>query len=282
MRAKINYYLRFIFGFSTQEIRGFYVLFGFILFFFLFHYYLRFEQGAEEDFQFEPEVWDAALVKLPEESKGKHFYKTYPDAFKNKSTFFKKRTYSNDSRVDRTWRNNSLLKNSHADYKRANNLFLKDSRANPPRTNNSLTLRVPKFVKENHWNLDINTADSVAWVGLKGIGPGFAKRIMAYRDRLGGFNSVMQLKEVYGLDSLWVDENKSHLNLGQGILRRLMVNRSTWTEFRHPYLPYAQAKIVLAYRKQHPLILNYETLMTILLLDPLVWAKLKPYLSFEP
>ena len=44
--------------------------------------------------------------------------------------------------------------------------------------------------------IDINTADSAAWVALNGIGPGFAKRIMTYREKLGGFYQVDQLKEV--------------------------------------------------------------------------------------
>ena len=292
MRAKIHYYMRFIFGFSTQEVRGFYVLWGLILSFFLFQYYLRYEQEAEDNFRFEPEVWDAALVKLPVGPEGKNFYKTYPQTFRGKSTFFKRGVFPKDSRVTlrrstylnrkNTGFNRSWTNKSNSMHSNSNPVWANDSRANGSWANHLTPSSMLKSKMEKDWNLDINAADSTAWVGLKGIGPGFAKRIMAFRDRLGGFNSVMQLKEVYGLDSVWVEENKNHLSLGQGIFRQLMVNRATWVEFRHPYLPYAQAKIVLAYRKQHPLVTNFETLITISLLEPTVWLRLKPYLSFEP
>jgi competence ComEA-like helix-hairpin-helix protein len=69
-------------------------------------------------------------------------------------------------------------------------------------------------VRRKQQAIDINTADSAAWVALNGIGPGFAKRIMTYREKLGGFYQVDQLKEVYGLDSLWVKENKALLKVG--------------------------------------------------------------------
>ena len=105
---------------------------------------------------------------------------------------------------------------------------------------------------------------------------------MAYRQRLGGFNAVLQLKEVYGLDSVWVDENKSHLNIGLGVYRTLKINRLAWNEFRHPYLPYAQVKLFLTYRKQHPYIASFEELEKIHGLDLAVWIRLKPYLSYEP
>ena len=128
--------------------------------------------------------------------------------------------------------------------------------------------------------IDINTADSAAWVALNGIGPGFAKRIIAYREKLGGFYQVDQLKEVYGLDSLWVKENKALLKVGAGVYRFLAINQVEWKDFRHPYLPYGQSKVVLAYRKQHGVLKDFEALEKIQLLDLVAWKRLKPYLSF--
>ncbi len=131
-------------------------------------------------------------------------------------------------------------------------------------------------------SIDINTADSVAWVGLNGIGPGFAKRIMTYREKLGGFYQVDQLKEVYGLDSLWVKENKALLKVGAGVYRFLAINQVEWKDFKHPYLPYGQSKVVLAYRKQHGVLKDFEALEKIQLLDLVAWRRLRPYLSFTP
>ena len=45
----------------------------------------------------------------------------------------------------------------------------------------------------------INQADSAQWASLPGIGPVLSRRIVRYRNRLQGFDSVAQLKKVYGL-----------------------------------------------------------------------------------
>jgi DNA uptake protein ComE-like DNA-binding protein len=136
--------------------------------------------------------------------------------------------------------------------------------------------------KQKDWTIQINEADSLAWVALPGIGPGFAKRILTFRDRLGGFASVDQLKEVYGIDTIWVKQHVRKFLLGRDVYRSLYVNRAIWNEFRHPYLPYTQAKVVLNYRKQHGLIADFQALLQIKLIDPPVWERLRPYLNFEP
>lgn len=52
-----------------------------------------------------------------------------------------------------------------------------------------------------HMVLDLNTADSATLIRVPGIGPTFAHRIIDLRTRLGGFYTVYQLQEVYGIDS---------------------------------------------------------------------------------
>ena len=238
MRAKIHYYLRFVFGFSQSDINGMNSLFFLLLFYVLASYGYRYVEEEKLALSFQPKVWNSALVKMP---KPREWVK-YP--------------------VHKKW----------------------ERRAGPKSNFKRIIFPgyVRKSVQNQHWVLDINLADSLAWIGLKGIGPGFAKRILAYRQRLGGFNEVLQLKEVYGLDSVWVEENKSHLKIGAGVFRTLRVNQLAWNEFRHPYLLYAQVKLFLTYRKQHPYISSYEDLEKIHGLDLSIWTRLKPYLSYEP
>lgn len=238
MRAKIQYYLRFIFGFSQSEINGLYSLFLLLLFYVLASIYFAYIEENKLASSFEPKVWNSALVKIPK-----------PRAWVS---------YPIRKKWERGARPTSNFKGS------------------------VFPVYARKLAQNQNWTLDINMADSVAWVGLKGIGPSFANRILAYRNRLGGFNGPMQLKEVYGLDSVWVEENKSHLKIGAGVYRTLKINRLAWNELRHPYLPYAQVKLFLTYRKQHPYIASFEELERIYGLDLGVWLRLKPYLSFEP
>lgn len=49
--------------------------------------------------------------------------------------------------------------------------------------------------------LDLNRVDSVTLIKVPGIGPAFAHRILALRTRLGGYYTIMQLQEVYGMDA---------------------------------------------------------------------------------
>jgi DNA uptake protein ComE-like DNA-binding protein len=147
--------------------------------------------------------------------------------------------------------------------------------------NLAFSKEVKNVRKASHQSLDINSADSLQWIALPGIGPAFAKRILAYREKLGGFYAVDQLKEVYGLDSTWVNAQMKNLHIGQGVYRKLSLQKTEWKDFRHPYLPYAQAKIFLSYRRQHPEMATFQDLDKIQLLDKNVWNKLKPYLEFN-
>lgn len=47
--------------------------------------------------------------------------------------------------------------------------------------------------------IDINSADSAAWAGLRGIGPVLSQRIVNFRESKGGFASVEEIQSVYGL-----------------------------------------------------------------------------------
>ncbi len=136
--------------------------------------------------------------------------------------------------------------------------------------------------KQDEWKIDMNGADSLAWVALPGIGPGFAKRILKFKEQLGGFHHVNQLKEVYGMDTIWVERYRKRFHVGTGVFRKLQVNRLLWQEFRHPYLPYAQAKLFLNYRKQHGVVRDFDELSQIKLLDMRAWERLRPYLAFDP
>lgn len=176
----------------------------------------------------------------------------------------------------------------HLEQKFQREVVLKERRMKPQYVGGVRKLDVGKsnWVREPNrvkalGMLDINTADSVAWVALPGIGPSFAHRIVAFREKLGGFYTVEQLAEVYGLDSAWVKKNQGYLKLGNGIFRKLKVNQLDWKSLKHPYLSYHQAKIFFRYRQQHGSVKNWEQLKEIILLDEKLWVKLRPYLDFE-
>ena len=57
----------------------------------------------------------------------------------------------------------------------------------------------PKFEKAAPKQIDINTADSLQFLSLPMIGPAMTKRILKFRNSLGGFCKIEQLREVYGM-----------------------------------------------------------------------------------
>lgn len=130
--------------------------------------------------------------------------------------------------------------------------------------------------------IDITTADSVDWVTLRGIGPVFAKRIVNYRNALGGFCDVNQIAEVYGLPPETYESIRQQLYLGAATaIRKIAINRCTIDELsKHPYISRKQAQWIINYRGQHGGYKNLESLTGIELLDQDFLRKIEPYLEF--
>jgi DNA uptake protein ComE-like DNA-binding protein len=130
---------------------------------------------------------------------------------------------------------------------------------------------------------DINEADTTSLIDVYGIGPTLARRIIVFRDKLGGFVSFGQLREVYGLDSTVVARLGKWFCVKNGFRpRQLNINRVTLDSLdAHPYISRKQALAILTYGKQHGGIDSVEQLLAIPHFDPAWLVKISPYLSFE-
>ncbi|GAB4035069.1 ComEA family DNA-binding protein [Spirosoma gilvum] len=127
---------------------------------------------------------------------------------------------------------------------------------------------------------DINTADTSQLIALKGIGGTLAGRIVKFRDALGGFVSTEQYRDIYGLDSLALEELLKFGKI-QSSVRKIPINTATVEELdRHPFLSRRQAQIIVNYREQHGAYTSAESLKPIRVLDAKTIAKLAPYLEF--
>lgn len=132
--------------------------------------------------------------------------------------------------------------------------------------------------------VEVNTADSLQLVALPGIGPAFARGILRYRERLGGFLSLDQLEEVYVLkdkpDAL--ARMRELLVVDTLMVRRIPINTCTVEELaEHPYVRWKLAKPLIAYRAQHGPFAKVEDIRGCVLVDEEVFRKLAPYLSVE-
>lgn len=127
--------------------------------------------------------------------------------------------------------------------------------------------------------LDLNAADSAELLRVPGVGPYFARRIVRYRQRLGGFVSPEQLREIPNLpDSVqtWfrVTAEKAQ--------RPLRLNTATFRELlRHPYLNYEQVKAIVNYRERQGALQTLQELSLSEAFSAADLERLTPYVSFE-
>jgi competence protein ComEA len=128
--------------------------------------------------------------------------------------------------------------------------------------------------------VDINLADSSALIGLPGIGSKLANRIIAFRERLGGFYSVNQVAETYALPDSTFQKIKDRLVAGHSDIKQLNINTATTEELKmHPYIRYNIANAMVQYRNQHGNFASISDLKNILIITPDVFKKMEPYLT---
>lgn len=128
--------------------------------------------------------------------------------------------------------------------------------------------------------VELNSADSIDLVQLHNIGPTFARRILRYRNLLGGFVDKSQLWEVYGMDSTRFNDIAPHVTIDNKTVAQLDLNSATLDQLkRHPYLDYQQARAIIRHRDAMGPYHSIHDLAQVALLDSTTICKLTPYLT---
>lgn len=128
--------------------------------------------------------------------------------------------------------------------------------------------------------IELNTADSSDLVSINGIGPTFAKRILAYRERLGGFRTVDQLTEVFGMDEEHYEQVKGNVKADSTYIRKINVNDATVSDLKkHPYIGPGVAQALVSYRKQHGLFHSVAEIQKCNLVNADLYRKIAGYLT---
>jgi competence ComEA-like helix-hairpin-helix protein len=128
--------------------------------------------------------------------------------------------------------------------------------------------------------LKINSADTTELKSLPGIGSFFAKNIVDYRNKLGGFINKQQLLEVYGLDSSRFEIISPYIILDSIEIQKVKVNHDDFkTILRHPYIEYEDVKKIVNYRETKGMIRNWEQYKNVVTRND-VEERLRLYLEF--
>jgi competence ComEA-like helix-hairpin-helix protein len=164
-----------------------------------------------------------------------------------------------------------------------NQLFelIKDSTFYPEKKISTNDFQIKSIEKEKKQLIFINTASQEEIESLPGIGSFFAKNIIKYREKIGGFTTKNQLLEVWKFDLEKLNAIENLIFITPQDIRKININTATAPEFKaHPYFNWNQANALVKMRIQKGG--NFKRLEEIkecVLIDEELFEKLKPYLS---
>ncbi len=127
--------------------------------------------------------------------------------------------------------------------------------------------------------VELNDADSTGLVAVPWIGPAFASRILRYGKLLGGYYSVEQIHEVYGMTDEVYARINPYLKADSHKIKMLKINLAEYTDLRaHPYISPRQARLIVDRRSSRGPWENIEELMTDTIFTVSEYKRISPYL----
>jgi len=150
----------------------------------------------------------------------------------------------------------------------------------PEKTNKSG--QFAKNTKRQIAIIELNRCDSISLVSLRGIGPGWARRIIKRRDQLGGFYCLEQLIEMKGFSDTLLNTLRMQVKVDSSMIQKLNINQLSLEDLqKHPYCWYGVGKSIVNYRLQHGPFRTLEGLKKIYTLRPEIYEKLVHYVKLE-
>jgi DNA uptake protein ComE-like DNA-binding protein len=129
--------------------------------------------------------------------------------------------------------------------------------------------------------LELNRCDSAALEGLPGIGPVLARRIIKYRNLIGGFAAADQLREVYGLSDSTFNIISGIVRADSSLVEKIDLNRTDYKRLiRLPYLEKYDVTAILKFRELQGRIISLDELIKNKILTPDKARKVRVYLEF--
>ena len=160
--------------------------------------------------------------------------------------------------------------------------LIRDSVIYPERIQNTPNQESFKKQAKQITLINLNTADTTEFMKIYGIGAFYAKQIIRYREKLGGYFTKEQLFEVWKMTPEAYDKIKDHVFISEKDVKRININSVTIEELKvHPYLKWNQANSIVKMRMQRNGFKNIEEIKGSVLIDSETYEKLFPYLSLH-
>ena len=129
--------------------------------------------------------------------------------------------------------------------------------------------------------IELNSADTAALKKLKSVGTVYAERIVKYREYLGGFHHIEQLKEVYGISEELFLSLKPSLTVDNTQIKKIRLNQDLNMRLKHPYLKKEQLSALIAFQQKNRTFNSFEILKELPAFSDEDLKRLIPYLSLE-
>ena len=146
----------------------------------------------------------------------------------------------------------------------------------PNKGNDRDTLRYPLKLKVGE-HINLVTADTTQLKKIPGIGSGWARAILNYGKRLGGYVAVGQLQEIEGFP----EESLPYFSIANPQTEKINLNTATLAQLRkHPYVNFYQAKAICDYRRLKGKLASLSQLHLLKDFTPEAIERLRPYVAF--
>lgn len=164
------------------------------------------------------------------------------------------------------------------DYQPASDLYTENSTGT--RTSGNIqerdTVLYPLKLRSGQY-VQLNAADTSALKRVPGIGSGYAKMIINYRRRLGGYVSIRQLLEIDGFP----EDALPYFKVDPSKVKKLNLNKLTLNQMRrHPYINFYQAREICDYRRLKGILHSLADLHLFRDFSPEEIQRLAPYVVF--
>ena len=157
---------------------------------------------------------------------------------------------------------------------------IKPKRTVHAKMNHAFKVDKPKAILEEIKPIELNAASVEELESLYGIGEVFSSRIVKYRNLLGGFYKIEQLKEVYGLSEETYQAVAKHLTVNRESIKKIDVNFASGKEIvRHPYLNWDDVNSIFAFKSEVGFIKTIDQLLENEVLNDTIYNKISPYLK---
>lgn len=238
--------------------------------------YYQVEARAAERFPFDPNTADSSqLLRLglqPWQVSNIYRYRAKGGVYRKPSDFA--RLYG---LTVKQYRELEPYIRISSDYLPASSLYAEDRPAGADKeVRRTDSLRYPVKIREGE-QVFLCQADTNELKRVPGIGSGYARAIIRYGNRLGGYVSVRQLLEIDGFP----EEALPFFALGTPEVRKMNVNHSTLSQLRsHPYMGYYRAKAIVDYRRLHGDLKSLDDLQLLKDFPPEAIRRLQPYVEY--